>query len=98
MYSITKDGETIATVDRLQFWKRQRNGVRVNCAEGEANGIVVNDMFYHLPWLPESGAGEQDVIFEEFSGADSIAELDNTVIDLTYQNILLELEVSEDAV
>ena len=95
MFNIKKDGETIATVDRLQFWKRQRNGVPVNCPESEANGIIVDDTFYHFPWLPQSGGGEQDVTYEEFSGADTIAELDEAVIGLEYQNIMLELGVSE---
>ena len=95
MYNIIKDGETIATVDRLQFFKRQRNGIPVNCPESEANGILVNDTFCHLPWRPESGGGEADVSYEEFSGASAIAELDEAVIDLEYQNILLELGVNE---
>ena len=95
MFNIIKDGETIATVDQLQFFTRQRNGVPINCPESEANGVVVNDTFYHLPYLPQSGGGEADVTYEAFSGADAIAELDEAVIGLEYQNILLELGVSE---
>ena len=98
MYHIKQDGETVATVDRLRYWKRQRNGVRVLCTESEANGIVVNDAFCHLPWRPHGGGGEQDVTYEEFSGSDTIAELDEAVIELEYQNVILELGVSENAV
>ena len=98
MYHIIQDGATVATVDRLHFWKRQKNGVNMLCPEPEANGIVVNDAFYHLPWMPQSGGGEPDVTYEEFSGTDTIAELDETVIDLEYQNIVLEMGVNEDAV
>ena len=98
MYRIIKDGASVATVDRLQFWKRQRNGVNILCAESEANGIVANDAFYHLPWRPQPGGGEPDATYEEFSGTEAIAELDSAVIELEYQNILLEMEVTEDAV
>ena len=98
MYHIKQNGMTVATVDRLQFWRMQRNGIRINCSESEANGIIANDTFYHLPWLPESGGGEEDVTYEEFSGVDTISELDETVIDLEYQNIVLEMGVNEDAV
>lgn len=94
MYHIIQDGVTVATVDRLRFWKRQKNGVNILCPEPEANGIVANDAFYHLPWMPQSGGGEPDAIYEEFSGADTIAELDEAVIELEYQNILLELGVN----
>ena len=95
MYRIIENGATVATVDRLQFWKRQRNGVNILCAESECHGVVVNDAFYHLPWRPQSGGGEPDATYEEFSGAETIAELDEAVIGLEYQNILLELGVNE---
>ena len=89
MYRIIKDGNTLATVDKLQFVKSQRNGVVINCHEREAQGICVEDVFYHLPWLPTLHWAE-DVTYEEFSGADTIAELDEAVIELEYQNILLK--------
>ena len=38
MYHIIQDGVTVATVDRLRFWKRQKNGVNILCPEPEANG------------------------------------------------------------
>lgn len=96
MYRITQNGQTIATVDRLQFVRRQRNGVVINCPEAEAHGICVNDAFYHLQWMPVLN-GAVDVMVEEFSGVDTIAELDEAVIDLEYQNVLLELGVTENA-
>lgn len=88
MYHIKQNGMTVATVDRLQFWRMQRNGIRINCSESEANGIIVNDTFYHLPWLPQSGGGEADVTYEEFSGTDTIAELDSALLDAAYENII----------
>lgn len=93
MYEVTKDGAVIATVDRLQFVRQQPNGVVINCPEQAAQGICVEDVFYHLPWLPTL-PGAEDVTYEEFSGADTIAELDESVIELEYQNILLELGVN----
>lgn len=93
MYRIIKDGTTIATADRLQYIRRQRNGVVINCAEKDAQGVCVNDAFYHLPWRPAL-PGAEDATYEEFSGADTIAELDTAVIELEYQNILLELGVN----
>lgn len=93
MYRIIKDGNTLATVDKLQYVRCQRNGVVINCPEREAQGICVEDEFYHLPWLPML-PGAVDVTYEEFSGADTIAELDEAVIELEYQNILLELGVN----
>ena len=93
MFKIAKDGAVIATVDRLQFVRRQSNGIIINCAEADAQGICVNDVFYHLPYLPTL-PGAEDVTYDEFSGADTIAELDGTVIELAYQNILLELGVN----
>lgn len=97
MYHIIKDGATIATVDRLAFVRMQSNGVIINCTECEAQGICVGDVFYRLPWLPHL-PGAQTVTYTEFSGPAAIAELDNAVIDLTYQNILLEMEEPEHAV
>ena len=93
MYRIIKDGTTLTTVDKLQFVRGQRNGVVINCKDAEAQGICVEDVFYHLPWLPAL-PGAEDVTYEEFSGADTIAELDEAVIELEYQNILLELGVN----
>ncbi len=93
MYRIIKDGSALATVDRLQFVRSQPNGVVINCPEKEAQGICVEDVFYHLPWLPTL-PGAEDVTYEEFSGAATIAELDEAVIELEYQNILLELGVN----
>ena len=93
MYRIIKDGNALATVDKLQFVRRQRNGIAINCQEREAQGICVEDVFYHLPWLPTLTNAE-DVTYEEFSGVDTIAELDEAVIELEYQNILLELGVN----
>lgn len=97
MFRVIQNGAVIATVDRLQFVRMQKNGVVINCPESEAQGICVNDTFYHLPWLPAL-SGAQDVTYEEFSGADAIAELDEAVIDLAYQNIMLEMGVTENAV
>lgn len=93
MYRIVKEGSTLATVDKLQYVKSQRNGVVINCSQREAQGICVEDVFYHLPWLPALPRAEE-VTYEEFSGADTIAELDEAVIELEYQNILLELGVN----
>lgn len=92
MYNIIKDGATIATIDKLRFFKRQRNGININCAEREANGIIVNDAFYHLPWMPQSGGGEEDVTYEEFSGAIAIEELDSALLDAEYNNIIGGIE------
>lgn len=88
MYHIIENGAIVATVDRLQFWKRQDNGVRINCPEGECHGVYVGDTFYHLPWRPQSGGGEPDATYEEFSGVDTIAELDTALLDAEYQNLL----------
>ena len=76
MYNIIKNGEVIATVDNLQYVRRQRNGVFINCAQRDAQGICVNDIFYHLPWLPAL-SGCDDVTYEEFSGVDAMAEYKN---------------------
>lgn len=74
MYEVTKDGAVIATVDRLQFVRRQPNGIVINCPEAEAQGICVNDEFYHLPWLPVL-PGAEDVTIEEFDGAAALAAI-----------------------
>lgn len=74
MYEVTKDGSVIATVDRLQFVRQQPNGVVINCAEADAQGICVNDTFYHLPWLPVL-PGAEDVTIEEFDGAAALAAI-----------------------
>jgi hypothetical protein len=50
MYEISKGGAVIARVDRLQYIKQQRDGTVINCSEREAQGVCVNDVFYHLPW------------------------------------------------
>ena len=84
-------------MDRLQFVRRQRNGVVINCPEKEAQGICVGDAFYHLPWLPTL-LGAEDATVEEFSGTETIGELDRAIIDLEYRNILLEMGVNEGAV
>lgn len=81
MYTVTKGAETIAMVDRLQFVRRQANGVVINCPESEAQGICVDDVYYHLPWLPPL-PGAEDVTIEEFSGAVVIAESEAAVDEL----------------
>ena len=92
MYEVTKDGSVIATVDRLQFVRQQPNGVVINCAEADAQGICVNDVFYHLPYLPTL-PGAEAVTYEEFSGTDTIAELDTALLEAEYQKIIGGLEV-----
>lgn len=74
MYEIRKDGGVIATLDRLQYVKQQRDGTIINCSERDAQGICVNDVFYHLPWLPPL-AGTVDVEVKEFSGVAALAEI-----------------------
>lgn len=81
MYHIIKGADVIATVDRLQFVRRQANGVVINCPESEAQGICVNDVFYHLPWQPAL-SGAEDVTIEEFSGVAVIAESEAAVDEL----------------
>ncbi|MEG1882965.1 MAG: hypothetical protein RR224_04500, partial [Clostridia bacterium] len=67
------------------------------CAEADAQGIVVNDGFYHLPWLP-AFPGCVDITLTAFDGSATIAQLDAAVIELEYQNVLLEMGVSTNAV
>jgi hypothetical protein len=74
MFEITKCGAVIARVDRLQYVKQQRDGTVINCPEAEAQGICVNDTFYHLPWLPVL-PGAEDVTIEEFDGAAALAAI-----------------------
>ena len=81
MYEVTKDGQVIATVDRLQFVRQQPNGVVINCAEADAQGICVNDVFYHLPWMPTL-PGALDVTINEFNGAHMIAQSEAAVDEL----------------
>ena len=81
MYQIAKDGAVIATVDRLQFVRQQPNGIVINCPEADAQGICVDDVFYHLPWLPTL-PGAEDVTIEEFNGAAVIAESEAAVDEL----------------
>lgn len=81
MYNIIKGADVIATVDRLQHVRMQPNGVVINCPESEAQGICVNDEFYHLPWLPTL-PGAEDVMIEEFSGAAALADHEAAVDDL----------------
>lgn len=90
MYRIIRNNIVVCIVDKLDFWKRQNNGMCVNCQEREANGIYVGDTLYHLPWMPPSGGNELDVTYEEFSGIELIAELDEEVINLNHQIIMLE--------
>ena len=92
MFTIRKDGRVVATMDHLQFVRRQANGLMVNCPEGDAQGICVGNDFYHLPWMPLL-TGAREATVEAFDGEAAIAQLDEAVIDLTYQNTLLELEV-----
>ena len=92
MYRIIKDGSTLATVDKLRYVKSQRNGVVINCKDTEAHGICVADEFYHLPWLPTL-PGAEAVTYEEFSGTDTIAELDTALLEAEYQKIIGGLEV-----
>lgn len=92
MFNITQNGELIATVDKLAFVKRQDNGVIVNCSEAEAHGIVYGEAFYHLPYLPLF-PGAEDATVEEFSGVDTIAELDEALLDAEYENLLGGLEL-----
>lgn len=77
MFEIIKDGAVIARVDRLQYVKQQRDGTVVNCGEREAQGVCVNDVFYHLPWAPPM-AGAENVQISEFSGADALAAAEET--------------------
>ena len=81
MFEITKGGAVIARVDRLQYVKQQRDGTVINCDEREAQGICVNDTFYHLPWAAPM-AGTEDVQINEFSGADVIAEYDAALTEI----------------
>lgn len=74
MFNITKGDTLIATVDRLSFVRRQDNGVIVNCAEADAQGIVYGDTFYHLPYLPAL-LGAEDVTVEEFNGAQLLTDI-----------------------
>lgn len=74
MFEIAKGGAVIALVDRLQYVKQQRDGTVINCDEREAQGICVNDTFYHLPWGAPM-AGTEDVQINEFSGADALAAI-----------------------
>lgn len=74
MFNITKDGALIATVDKLAFVRRQDNGVIVNCAEADAQGIVYGDEFYHLPYMPIF-PGAQEAIVDEFNGAQLLADI-----------------------
>ena len=78
MYEVTKDGAVIATVDRLQYVRQQPNGIIINCPEADAQGICVNDAFYHLPWLPPL-PGAQDVEINEFSGAAALAAIEEAL-------------------
>ena len=81
MFEVTKGGAVIARVDRLQYVKQQRDGTVINCAEKEAQGICVNDVFYHLPWAAPM-AGTEDVQINEFNGAAVIAESEAAVDEL----------------
>lgn len=74
MFEVAKGGTVIARVDRLQYVKQQRDGTVINCAEREAQGVCVNDTFYHLPWAPAL-PGTEDVEISEFSGADALAAI-----------------------
>lgn len=93
VYRIIQNGAVIATVDRLQYIRNQRNGVVINCAEAAAQGIYVNDACYHLPWLPALIGAAGEVTVEEFDGGATIAALDAAVVELEYANVLLELGV-----
>ena len=78
MFEVAKGGVVIARVDRLQYVKQQRDGTVINCAEKEAQGVCVNDVFYHLPWAAPM-AGTEDVEINEFSGADAIAAIEEAL-------------------
>lgn len=81
MFEIAKGGTVIARVDRLQYVKQQRDGTVINCSEKEAQGVCVNDVFYHLPWAAPM-AGTEDVQIHEFSGAAALADHEAAVDDL----------------
>jgi hypothetical protein len=78
MFEIAKGGAVIARVDRLQYVKQQRDGTVINCDEREAQGICVNDTFYHLPWGAPM-AGTEDVQINEFNGADALAAIEEAL-------------------
>lgn len=78
MFEITNGGAVIARVDRLQYVKQQRDGTVINCDEREAQGICVNDTFYHLPWAAPM-AGTEDVQISEFNGADALAAIEEAL-------------------
>ena len=84
MYRVLQNGVLIATVDELRYMRAQRNGVVINCGEREAQGIVVGDVYYHLPWLPAL-PGAQEATVESFDGAAEIAALDGALLDMSYQ-------------
>lgn len=95
MHQIIKDDQVISIEDKLQYVRKQpRNGIIINCPENVAQGVVVNDIIYHLEGRPEL-PGHETVSAQEFSGAGLIAELDNTVLDFAYRNILLENGLEE---
>lgn len=76
MYRIKNlNGEEIATVDRIQFVKEERNGAIILCEGPKAQGIVADDILYHLIGLPPFG-DRQTVTYEEFSGKDYEAVID----------------------
>lgn len=93
MYTITKNGTLLSTEDKTRYCKYQSNGTWCLCPIGEATGIVVNNTTI-----------EQlaDVVVTEINGQAVLAEkdgytaeLEEEVLDLTYELVLTENGLAE---
>lgn len=64
MYYALKNGSTIPA-EKLRWVKKQDNGVFVNCAEAEGQGIILDGEIYHVSGRAEIDKPTVDLVWED---------------------------------
>ena len=65
MYYAIINGKKIPAGERLNWVKRQRNGVMVLCGEADGQGIVIDGETYHINGREAFDRPTADLVWEE---------------------------------
>lgn len=64
MYYALKNGTTVPA-EKLRWVKKQDNGVFINCAESEGQGIILDGEIYHVSGRTEIDKPTVDLVWED---------------------------------
>lgn len=99
MYSLVKDGQEIGIVDNPTYIRMQENGTYGLCDRADAQGVVYDNMPYHVWGMPElEDENVASVMLVERDSGKSVFDLIQQNADLKSQNEMLTeclLEMSE---